>query len=339
MTTAGEAAMAVRRRVLVTGACGYVAAQLLPALRARYALTLVDVRETDRTGAPVRGVRLADLADPDRSDYRPLFSGVDTVLHLGYRQAARQAGGAEVAELDRFDGELANLRMAQHVYRCAFDAGVRRVVVASSNHAADWYEHAEVHAGRRERVSPGDLPLSDNFYGWSKAAYEHLGFVYACGALGRRLEVVAIRVGAPRDVAGHHYEGELAEQHCGPGGSGLANFKRDLGAWLSQRDLCQLVLRAIETPDIRDPRDGHGVPWLVVYGISGNTRAFWSLESARRVLGYAPADDSEVRYADDVRRLLTGPATGAPGGRVGGEPPRRRTGRPAGGRTRSVRMV
>jgi hypothetical protein len=41
------------------------------------------------------------------------------------------------------------------------------------------------------------------------------------------------------------------------------------------------------------------------YGISDNTRAFWSLESARRVLGYSPRDDSEVVYADAVRRLLT----------------------------------
>ena len=83
---------------------------------------------------------------------------------------------------------------------------------------------------------------------------------------------------------------------------------------MSERDLRQLFRRSIETPRIEDE---HGVPWLVVYGISDNTRAFWSLESARRVLGYRPQDDSEVRYADDVRRLLTGPGAGAPGGRLG----------------------
>jgi nucleoside-diphosphate-sugar epimerase len=204
--------------------------------------------------------------------------------------------------------------MAQNVYRTALEAGVRRVVMASSNHAADWYEHGLVHAGKREIVSPSELPLSDNFYGWAKACYELLGFVYACGAFGRALEVVQVRIGAPRDVAGRHYDGPLREQHIGPGGSGLANFKRDLGAWISERDLRQLFVRAVDVPDIHDAR---GVPWLVVYGISGNTRAFWSLETARRVLGYAPEDDSEVRYADDVRRLLTGPDAAAPGGRLG----------------------
>jgi hypothetical protein len=115
-------------------------------------------------------------------------------------------------------------------------------------------------------------------------------------------------------VSGRRYRGTLVEQHVAPGASGLANFKRDLGAWLSPRDLRQLVRRAIET---RDVRNADGVPWVVAYGTSGNTRAFWSLESARRVLGYAPADDSEVVYAKDVRRLLTGPQARARGGRLG----------------------
>jgi len=303
------------RTVLLTGASGYLAGQLLPALRDAYELRLVDVREVDRDGTPVSGVTVADLSDPDRARYRPLFDGVDTVVHLGYRHPGRPGDwGADVPAIDRFDTELSNVRMAQNVYRSAYDAGVRRVVMASSNHAADWYEHALVHARLRELVSPADPPLSDNFYGWAKAGYELLGFVYACGAFGRKLDVVQLRIGAPRDVAGRHYEGALREQHTGPGGSGLANFKRDLGAWLSERDWRQLVRRAIDTPRIENE---HGVPWLVVYGISGNTRAFWSLESARRVLGYAPEDDSEVTYADDIRRLLTGPDRKAPGGSLG----------------------
>jgi nucleoside-diphosphate-sugar epimerase len=309
--------MARKRTVLVTGACGYVAAQLFPDLRRRYALRLVDARPTDARGRRVPGVVVADLADPDRRGYRRLFQGADAVLHLGYRRPeVRTTGvwGRDPGALETFETELGNVRMAQNVYRCALETGVRRVVAASSNHAADWYEHALVHRRQRELISPADLPLSDNFYGWAKAAYELLGFVYASGSLGRKLEVVLLRIGAPRDVSGRRYLGKLVEQHVGPGGSGLANFKRDLGAWLSPRDLRQLVRRALETPDIRS---ADGVPWLVAYGISGNTRAFWSLESARRLLGYVPQDDSEVAYARDVRRLLTGPRARARGGRVG----------------------
>jgi nucleoside-diphosphate-sugar epimerase len=311
--------LATRRTVLLTGASGYVAAQLIHQFRREYELRLVDVKDVDRNGARVSGVVAADLTDPDRTRYQGLFEGTDTVVHLAYRHPEKGGGGGNASPIDRFDAEFANIRMAQNVYRCAWEAGVRRVVMASSNHAADWYEHNLIHARKREVVYPTDLPLSDNFYGWAKASYELLGFVYACGAFGRKLEVVQVRIGAPRDVSGKHYEGELAEQHVGPGGSGVANFKRDLGAHISERDLCQLFRRSVETPNIENE---HGVPWLVVYGISDNTRAFWSLESARRVLGYRPEDDAEVKYADDVRRLLTGPDANAPQGKVGDGRPR-----------------
>ncbi len=287
-----------KRAVLLTGASGYIASQLLDAFRNRFDLRLVDVASRRRDGEEIAGVEAADLTDPDRSTYAHLFDGADAVVHLGYGRSR------EPDEIDRFDAECDNVRMANNVYRAAFDAGVRRVVMASSNHAADFYEHALIHDHGKEMVSTDELPLSDNFYGWAKAAYELLGFPYASGAFGRKLEVVQVRIGAPREVPGSVYEGR-----------DLGGFKRDLGAHFSQRDLVQLFVKAIETPDIER---ADGVPWLVVYGISGNTRAFWSLESARRVLGYAPEDDSEVKYAADIARLLTGPDATIGGGRVGG---------------------
>ena len=288
-----------QRVVLLTGACGYIASQVRDAFRDRFELRMVDVRSKDRDGAEVEGVEIADLVEPDGSKYAHLFEGADAVVHLGY-QRSRAA-----REIDRFDVECNNVRMANNVYRAAFDAGVRRVVMASSNHAADWYEHALIHNHKKELVSTDEVPLSDNFYGWAKAAYELLGFPYACGVFGRKLEVVQVRIGAPRDTPGSAYERS----------SGPTEFKRDLGAHFSRRDLRQLFFRAIETADIER---ADGVPWLVVYGISGNTRAFWSLESARRVLGYEPEDDSEVKYASDIARLLTGPDATIGGGRVGG---------------------
>ena len=297
-------------RLLLTGACGYIASQLRAELGERYDLRMTDARGEDRDGREVAGVEVADLIAPDRAKYAHLFDGIDAVVHLGYK---RSGGFGGERGIDAFDVELENVRMAGNVYRTAFEAGVKRVVMASSNHAADFYEHALIHERKKEMVFPEELPLSDNFYGWAKASYELLGFPYACGIFGRKLEVVQIRIGAPRDVAGSHYQGDLSEQHTG--GSGLTNFKRDLGAHLSPRDLRQLVVKAIETPNIERP---DGVPWLVVYGISGNTRAFWSLESARNVLDYAPEDDAEVKYAADVARLLTDAGAKIGGGRVGG---------------------
>ena len=301
-------------KVLLTGAAGYIADQILPTFMEGYETVLVDVNDTNRRGEKVDDILIQDLIGPDRDAYSALFEGVDAVVHLGYK---RRSGDNP---LEHFFIEKENVEMAYNVFRTAYDAGVSRVVMASSNHAADWYEHNLIHARKMESLDPYRLPLSDNFYGWAKATYEHMGFLFACGAMDfqtasggqdhtgggqrqqRKLEVVMVRIGAPRDLELDVYEGDPA------------NYKRDLGAYLSPRDLTQLFVKSIETPNIENE---HGIPWQVVYGISNNTRAFWSLSNAREVLGYAPEDDSEVKYADDIRSFLHGPRTEGGSGRVG----------------------
>ena len=274
-----------KRRVLVTGACGYIAGQLLPALRERYDLVLLDTRTEDRSGRPVEGVQVADLTNPDLDACRACFRGIDSVVHLGYIHPSTGQGSATV---ESYRAERTNVDMAFHVFQLSMEEGVRRVVVASSNHAADWYEHL-LHAKKKDVVAPEERPLSDNFYGWAKATYEHLGFVFASGRLGRSLENIQVRIGAPR-------EPEAARYHGNPTG-----FHRDLGAYISQRDLQQLFVRSIEAEDIRDRS---GIPFQVFYGISDNARQFWSIANAREVIGYAPEDDSEIKFAAGVAAIL-----------------------------------
>ena len=299
------------KRILVTGASGYIGSQLLPALRGKYRLTLTDAVDTDRDGCQVQDVEVADLMGDDRSKFAHLFEGNDVVIHLAYRRSSEGGVyGDAVPHIERFDIELANVKMANNVYRCAYDAGVQRVIMASSNHAADWYEHALIHRGRKETVFPDELPLSDNFYGWSKAAYELLGYPYACGAFGRKLEVVQVRIGNPRDPVATDV---ISNDFPGHGGTGIASYKRALGAHFSERDLQQLFVLAVDAKDISNE---YGVPWLVVYGISGNTRAFWSLQSARDVLKYEPYDDSEIKFAEGIRNHILSDAGSGPG-RVG----------------------
>src|SRR4051812_27673680 len=79
-----EMADTASRQVLLTGATGSVASQLLPAFRERYDLRLTDVRASDRGGAPVEGVRVHDLVEADEGAIRGLLRGCDAVVHLGY---------------------------------------------------------------------------------------------------------------------------------------------------------------------------------------------------------------------------------------------------------------
>jgi hypothetical protein len=270
-------------KVVVTGAAGYVASQLLPAFRERYDLVLLDTRDKTRDGTPVEGITLTDLRGADRDPYRGYFQGADAVVHLAFNYKP----GHTMNDGDYYS-ERANLDLAYHVYQTGQEEGVRRFVIASSNHAADWYEHL-LRQRKLEMLDVTSPPLSDNYYGWAKACYEHLGFLFATGTLGRALEIVQVRIGAPRPITA-----DTAEQDP-------TSYKRNLGAYISPRDIQQLFIKSIETPDIANE---HGIPFQIFYGVSNNARAFWSIANARKVIGYAPVDDSEVTFADDIRRAL-----------------------------------
>jgi NAD dependent epimerase/dehydratase family len=279
-----------KRRVVLTGAAGYVGQRMFKELSERWDLVPIDIQVTTRSGQKVPGIIVADLANPDRDAYRAHFRGADAVIHLGYVRAPGLDATTWQNNSDaKFWAEHQNVALAYNVYRVALEEGVRRVVVASSNHASDYYERL-VWDGRVDMVTPEMPPRSDNWYGWAKAAYELLGFVFATGRVdGRKLEVVQWRIGGPRDDDIEHVKpGDIKVMH------------RALGAYLSRRDQVQQAIRMVETEDIADE---HGVPFLIVYGISGNTHRFWSLASARTKIGYAPEDDSQVNFADAIAAI------------------------------------
>jgi hypothetical protein len=278
-----------RKKLLVTGAAGTVAGFVVDALRKDYDLVLIDVRDTNGAGEPLSDINLLDLVDTNRDSYRHLFSGCDAVLHFAFVGDSNPAHTPSADQ--RFTHEMANLQMAYNIYQTSLEAGVRRVVMASSNHAADYFEPLILDQ-QLDMVDPNQRALSDNYYGWAKESYEHLGFVFAVGrqATGsgnaQPLENIQLRIGGPR-------EDDL--DNLTPGD--MRRVRRALAAYLSERDLVQLVVRSVEAQDIRDE---HGVPFQIFYGISGNSHAFWSIANARRIVGYEPQDNSEIKFADKV---------------------------------------
>jgi nucleoside-diphosphate-sugar epimerase len=282
-----------RKRVLVTGAAGYLSRQLLPVFRSRYDLVLLDIA----TPSDIPDVIAVDLSDPDLDKYRAHFKGVDAVVHNtrsvrpGINTGAPRQWLSErsPSDLDGYYVERTSVDMAYHVFRLAQEEGVRRVVTASSNHATDWYE-TKLHTGRMDICDHTTYPLSDNFYGWAKITYENLGFIFATGRFGRPVESIHLRIVVPRPVVG----ADLAANQV--------SYKRDLAGYISQRDLQQLYVKSLETEDIRN---ADGVPWHCFYGISNNTRSCWSVANARAVIDYQPEDDSERVFADDIARYIT----------------------------------
>src|SRR6185503_19452069 len=118
-----------------------------------------------------------------------------------------------------------NITGTYHTFGAAKAAMCRRVIYASSIHAVSGYP-PDVQVKTSEPVNPGDL------YGVSKCFGEALGR-YMAEQEG--LSVIALRIGAFQPI-------ETARQESGIG---------MLDAWVSQRDLNQLIERCIDVESIK----------------------------------------------------------------------------------------
>ena len=154
-----------------------------------------------------------------------------------------------------------NVVGTRNVLQAAVDTGVPRVLLASSNHAAGFYRRSELPAGGDGLAD--EVPARpDTFYGWSKAAIESLAALYHHRY---GLEIIVLRIGS-----------------CFPEPVGT----RGLATWLAPVDAANLVEACLSAPE---------VGFRVLWGVSDNTRRWWSLAGAHD-LGYASVEDAE-RYA------------------------------------------
>ncbi|GHJ38405.1 NAD(P)-dependent oxidoreductase [Streptomyces sp. TS71-3] len=237
--------------ILLTGAAGGVGTHLRKLLPDYgYTLRLFDV-------VPIEGEPDAITADlADRDALREAVRGVDAVIHL-----------AGISLESTFEKILkANIEGTYNLYEAAREAGVRRVLFASSNHAVGYTPFPQ---GTPPLPAEALIPVEtarrpDTFYGLSKGFGEDLAQLYWDK---HGVETVSVRIGS-----------------CFERPSNV----RMLSIWMSPADCARLCHAALTAEEV-----GH----TVVYGSSANTRLWWDLSSAR-ALGYEPQDDSEAFAAE-----------------------------------------
>ena len=173
-------------RLLVTGAAGRVAGQLMPGLRDRFDLRLMD-RVPGNAGS---GVLVGELTDRRLLD--EAVAGVDAVVHLAGNPDP-EAAWQELRE-PNVEGFAALLGACHR-------RGVRRVVFASSVHAMGAYE-----GRRRWPIDPAWPPAPCCSYGATKAFDEALARVYDyqtdLALIGLRMGLCAPRASAAEAAAG-----------------------------------------------------------------------------------------------------------------------------------------
>ncbi|MBA3414940.1 MAG: NAD(P)-dependent oxidoreductase [Chloroflexia bacterium] len=236
-----------RKRVLITGAGGGIGRDLAERLKDRYALRLMYRRSVPES-PPSDDWLTANTSD--LAAVLEAMAGIDAVVHLAGEPDPR-ASWESVLD--------ANILGTRNVLEAARQAGVARVVFASTNHVMGMYD--------RDRAWPiyAEQPVRpDSLYGVSKAFGEALGRFYADQ---HGLGVVCLRIGwflpEPTD-----------------------EFAR--WTWLSPRDCAQVIWRAIEA----DLRFG------IFYAISANGGRHWDITDTIEALGYRPEDDAERFFGE-----------------------------------------
>jgi NAD+ dependent glucose-6-phosphate dehydrogenase len=158
-----------------------------------------------------------------------------------------------------------NIHGTKVLYDAAIDAGVEKLIFASSNHAVGHFETDRKPELYREddgfRLDGTELPRPGNFYGISKATGETIGRYYHDE---HGISVCNIRIG------------NLTRDHP------PKEYERGQAMWLSYRDCAHIHDCALQAD----------YDYEIVYGISDNDRKYYSLERAKDVLGYEPMDNS-----------------------------------------------
>ncbi len=256
-----------KKRVLVTGGAGLIGTIAHSRLLERFEISVLDLKEVEGVESHV-----ADLADLDA--IRPAFVGKDVVVHLGGDPRGE-------APWDSVLGN--NIAGTYNVMEASRLEGIGRVVFASTNHVVGFHpekneSYKAVFEGRLGDIrQPMDLISTEQtrpccLYGVGKGFGELVGSFYH-DMYG--ISFVALRIGGVLSEEGWEKKAP----------SGLAML-------LSHRDAAQLLERSIDAPP--------SVGCVIVYGISDNTLKVHDLDSAKRVLGYAPQDNAGVELDPDV---------------------------------------
>lgn len=195
------------KKLVLTGAAGRLGSYLREPLTALCdELVSTDIVPELGTLYPGERYMQADLADMEQ--IAPVLADADMVVHFG-----------AIVDEKPFEELLGpNFVGSYNIWEAGYQAGVRRIVYASSIHAVGMHLKSDF-IGTDAEHRP------DTFYGLAKCFTEDLGRMYWDK---RGLESVHLRILSCAQV----------------------NNTRALGSWLSYPDLIQLVTRAIDTPSV-----------------------------------------------------------------------------------------
>ncbi|MCA1036680.1 MULTISPECIES: NAD(P)-dependent oxidoreductase [Bacillus] len=246
----------MRKKITLVGGSGTIGTVLYNGLSSKYDIVILDKKKPEQT---------AEFIQTDAADYEDLVENIpkDTDVLVNLLTI-------------KTDNDLENLKefhmmtsihfiASFYILHAADSLGIPKVVFASSNHAADYYEKDGYSSLGRE-ITPQDFPISIGLYGVLKYASEGIGRIMARNE-NNRLSVINLRIGS---VLPDEKEAVKEDDR----------LHRTL---LSHEDAVQLFDLAIQST----VKNG------TYYGVSDNADKPWSTETAWKELGFVSKKNAQ----------------------------------------------
>ena len=256
------------KNILITGGAGLVGSVLTKGLKDKFNISILDIKKVDGVDS-----HTGDISNID--SIIPAFKGIDTVVHL--------AGDRRV--YGNWDSILNNNIIGLYnIYEAARLSGVKRVVFASSQHATGGFYDVEpysfINDGKYEKLPKDYKPLDeacrirpDSFYGASKSFGESMSSYYSDF---HDISTINIRIGWVISDDDPTFS------------------PASLNLWLSHRDIVQIIDLSINAPE--------EIKYDTFYATSDNYWKIWSIEKAKKILGYKPFDAAGSEFIERETR-------------------------------------
>jgi len=248
--------------VLVTGASGLIGGIL------NFKLTDHNLFGLDIKECAYKNFEISNISDSNKLEIIMTKNKIDTVVHL--------AGNASVsAKWDSLSEN--NFTGTLNVFNACKEAGVKKIIFASSNHAVGLFEndspYKEIINGDYKNITKNYKLISpycevkpDGLYGVSKAFGENLGrFFYEK----YNIKVACLRIGSV--IKDNNPK--------------VKNTNRFFSTWCSHEDIAGLIDACIKS---------NKVEYDIFYGVSDNDWKIWDISNAEKILSFKPTSNSET---------------------------------------------
>ena len=248
--------------VLVTGASGLIGGIL------NFKLTDHNLFGLDIKKCAYKNFEISNISDSNKLEIIMTINKIDTVVHLA-GNASVSAKWDSLSE-NNFSGTL-------NVFNACKEAGVKKIIFASSNHAVGLFEndspYKEIINGDYKNITKNYKLISpycevrpDSLYGVSKAFGENLGrFFYEK----YNIKVACLRIGSV--IKDNNPK--------------VKNTNRFFSTWCSHEDIAGLIDACIKS---------NKVEYDIFYGVSDNDWKIWDISNAEKILSFKPTSNSET---------------------------------------------